>query len=203
MSILFSIDLDYYDNCVSKSPEMEFRWVIRYLKNHLNTIKNIVLVDSHEEILNYINEMSFTKIINIDYHNDFVLLGDHEQIGDYNWVNFTPLKKGVETEYIWVYPEKEHMCNGVCDGEKQGSVFKEQTKFNSVRKKMKFNKTSSLVKPEEQITFIGICISSNYVTRQILINRLLDYLIDNFINIDVKPSAKRYYDYLTSLQIGW
>ena len=101
------------------NPDLKlYEKITEYLLNKINKIP-IIFIDTHEEILKYINEPSV--VINIDHHHD---LGYNEfQINDDkivcgNWA-YKGLKNGKIQNYIWLH---EYMSTPIICEEKLNIV---------------------------------------------------------------------------------
>lgn len=125
-----TIDLDYQFNqklnteLNKKTTDEEF---LEFVHKFLNSSKSGIVVESHEQIVPFVNSRCFIdKIINIDYHSDII----HE-----NFINYKGKKTVVDIEnegmwancivnreimnFEWRYPDKDKdsLYWGYCDTE--------------------------------------------------------------------------------------
>jgi len=106
-----SVDLDYFD--LDKTPLSGKSLFRRLFKLNVP----LVIVDTHEDLVRYVNRSKSTKLINVDYHSDFGNL-KKEDLKPYNfncgtWIDY--LKNVVHFEWRYrsckaCFKDKEGRC---------------------------------------------------------------------------------------------
>lgn len=108
-----SIDLDYWHKERSDAACRAF-----FLKVFRLNLP-IIIVDSHERLLPYVEQSGANVLVNVDYHSDFIgFVSKVECEGkmkrqspeDGTWINFVQWRTTGEVH--WMYPERE--CYGSC-----------------------------------------------------------------------------------------
>ena len=113
--IIMAPSIEFYNNILHKNkkifdePLMQVcnadlihytrltKWITKKARA-LNS-ENIVFIESHEQILNYINQDD--TLINIDHHHDLGYTTEDKNINCGNWANYL-LKNNIIKEYIWI-----------------------------------------------------------------------------------------------------
>ena len=98
MSTYLSIDLDYWNE---NRDYKNLRNILSFAKN---SCPNIRIVDSHEEIIDHVNNSRCTNIINLDYHSDISDFDDNNStyLNCGTWANYISFRfKGT---YTWLHP---------------------------------------------------------------------------------------------------
>ena len=102
-----SIDLDYWHKNQSENN------VVSFFAKVLRLNLPILVVESHEVLLESIDNCESRVLYNVDFHSDFI--GDKTKEGfeeqlkkgivDANWVNYVQWRQ--YGEYVWLHPVKE------------------------------------------------------------------------------------------------
>jgi len=94
---ILSVDVDWILNINQYSS------LIKYVCSKLEFCKQIIFIDCHHTILNYLNEDK-NSIINIDQHHDIIDPKNSNYvnyINEGNWVNYL-ISKNLLLDYIWI-----------------------------------------------------------------------------------------------------
>ena len=97
MSVL-SVDIDWITN------KNEHSILVDYVTKYFKTCEQIIFIDSHHSILNYISEED-KSIVNIDTHHDILndpSFSDIHTLNEGNWVGHLIFHKKLEN-YIWIH----------------------------------------------------------------------------------------------------
>lgn len=118
MQTYLSIDLDFWNQGRKSFPHM--RKFLRQAKDSVSS-KNLLIVDSHEELLPHVNESGCDNLINVDWHSDISNRFDptrrEKAWKDLNcgtWVTFVKFRR--TGMFTWIHPYKatERSARGYC-----------------------------------------------------------------------------------------
>lgn len=123
--IYLSIDLDFWNHRERSFPH-EFRFLTQVAKIAKTLDKGcFVMVDSHEELLPYVNKSGCNTLINVDFHSDlsnrfdsdkkqkYAVCGKREHLNCGNWVTYVDFKD--TGEFIWIHPHSgKNIYSGFC-----------------------------------------------------------------------------------------
>jgi len=165
MRTYLSIDLDYFhcagftpidEDLVNKRFDVFIDWIVS-----LNMKPKFV--ESHEQLLDHINETSPDKILHIDTHSDIAFTdprGNSPKLNDGTFMFFVEGKRNIE--YEWRLPDRVHCIRnkaGICDCEGWPTV--KMRKQDSGWKKLSYKAGLSGIKNHE-IASIGFAFSPEW-----------------------------------------
>ena len=104
-----SVDLDYW----GFYKVLNKRNMSEYLDRIFRLTCPVHIVNSHEDILQYLNKVKAKHIINIDYHADIVNEDSGYDLCDGTWANYYKYKK--DCVFEWRYRSKKDFIQGRCD----------------------------------------------------------------------------------------
>lgn len=111
MKTYLSVDLDFFNS--RKNMELELVRLCYDIRNRVSN-KDILLVETHEDLLDHCAETKPDLLVNIDEHSDLTENSAFDKDGHIhcgNWVNFSEAKT-----YAWLVPNKEVVNGpGRCD----------------------------------------------------------------------------------------
>lgn len=92
-----SVDLDYW--ILERDDASSLRFFERIFWSDVQ----IDFVESHEELLEFVNLKNYGKLINVDWHSDLVEAScSHLELEEGSWVNYVDWK--ASGAYEWIYP---------------------------------------------------------------------------------------------------
>ena len=100
---ILSVDVDWILNINQYSS------LIKYMCSKLEFCKQIIFIDNHHNILDFLNKED-VSIINIDQHSDIVnpVNKDPHYVNEGNWVNYLICKNRL-LDYIWINNLKSYI----------------------------------------------------------------------------------------------
>lgn len=111
MKTYLSVDLDFFNS--RRNSELELVRLCYDIRNRVRS-KDVLLVETHEDLLDHCVDAKTELLVNIDEHSDLTENSAFEEDGCIhcgNWVNFSEAQK-----YVWVVPNKEVVEGpGRCD----------------------------------------------------------------------------------------
>lgn len=104
-----SVDLDYWGSYQILNKKN----MCKYLDRIFRLECPVYIVNSHEEILQYLNKLKVKHLINIDFHADVVNNAGKFDFCDGTWANFYKYKK--DCVFEWRYRSRKDFIQGRCD----------------------------------------------------------------------------------------
>lgn len=163
-STVLSLDLDYFNYYLDlKNLDQVFSRILA-----LNV--PMLLVDSHEKLVGFINRYKFDTLINMDEHSDMTESDVSKNCG--TWVNFVN-NDNQNRNYIWLVPSTRlssdtgvtrDVPSGRCDGI-PGFYTVQKERIRPWRK-AKITSAQSIIKWHE-IKCVGIALSRGYTLYEI------------------------------------
>ncbi|MEK6833164.1 MAG: hypothetical protein AABY32_03885 [Nanoarchaeota archaeon] len=102
-SVYLSIDLDFWSEYSSRKSSD------RFFNKIINLDLPLLVVDSHEEIVDHVNTSGANILINMDSHSDIIgfygLDDKKEELSsreEYNWANHVSWR--ANGSFVWLYP---------------------------------------------------------------------------------------------------
>ena len=129
MSVL-SVDIDWITN------NNEHSILVDYVTKHFKNCEQIVFIDTHHSILNYLSEED-KSIVNIDAHHDIMNdpdFPDITKLNEGNWIGYLISNKKLEN-YIWVHKIDSYLQENILDKADVRSLktFKMETSFDTIQ----------------------------------------------------------------------
>ena len=126
---VLSVDVDWILNINQYSS------LIEYVCSKLELCKQIIFIDSHHNIIDFLNKEDIS-IINIDQHHDIVnpINNFPDYVNEGNWVNYL-INKNLLLDYIWVNNLKSYVgVDEINRGEIRNlRTFKMESNLNFIR----------------------------------------------------------------------
>lgn len=157
MDTLLTIDIDFWMNTRFNRETSIF---IRNLSKLNVSIDSVIY---HHELLLKLQNRTFDKLINMDYHSDlagFDIATDkkvQESFNEGTWVNYVNFRQN--SEYLWLHNHTDSsIANGICDTESDafdGSI----TGWKKVSHESRFPSWDEL----KNVSYVVICVSPNWI----------------------------------------
>jgi len=202
--IYLSIDLDYW--CDKKDPNKS---AYNFLKEIAKLNKEIVVVNSHERLVEHINDSKCNTLINVDYHSDLAdgfyknkylvktKIGEEVPFQEGTWGNFIKWQK--HGTFVWVYPSFSKCVKfeaGLCHFGDEDPFVKKCTNWNNT-KRYAFCKNILKDNIYSKIKAIGICTSACWLHPTQLEADFLPQLVGAFSKKEAKEIVfKRFTNYV-------
>jgi hypothetical protein len=128
---ILSVDVDWVTNY------NQFITLISFLTKKFNVCNKIIFIDSHHNIIKYLNPQD-KFIVNIDEHHDIIQLNNNKDWHMGNWVDYL-INKSQLDHYIWVCNTNSSLIPEEIDPVRNLKTFKINHDLNEINS-MDFNK---------------------------------------------------------------
>lgn len=90
---------------------LAYMWLKEYIKKTCKNIKQLVIIEEHDEIVKYLKEWkcNLAYCCNIDNHHDITYHNDDKELNIENWVQHSR-NDNLILEYHWIHQDNSHPC---------------------------------------------------------------------------------------------
>ena len=151
INVYLSVDIDYFNNRKRSTILAQFI--------ELGKRVGMTVVGDHQNLLPTVNKTKGRiHLINVDLHSDLCYLGTDpnrsiKRAGCGDWVNYTDIKR--QYRFTWVHPTRGFFHCGMCRNDRV------KTSDNATWQHCEF--TTALPTAWKTATFVGLCLSEDYV----------------------------------------